>query len=57
MALGEAGLMFVPVVVNMRKVLALVDTGATHSFIFKGMAKELGQKTRINTSKIKAVNS
>lgn len=30
--------------------------GATHSFIFKGMTKELGPKTGINTSRIKAVN-
>lgn len=31
--------------------------GTTHSFISMGMAKELGLKIRINTSKIKAINS
>ena len=49
--------MYVPCVVNGRKVLALIDTGATHSFVSKGMALELGLKTGIHNSKIKAVNS
>ena len=47
--------MYVPVMVNGRKVSALVDTGATHSFISTGMALKI--ETVNNTSKIKAVNS
>ena len=49
--------MYVPVCVNGRKVSALVDTSATHSFISTGMALKIGLKTVNNTSKIKAVNS
>ena len=49
--------MYVPCVVNGRAVSALVDTGATHNFVSNGMALELGLKTRINSGKIKAVNS
>ena len=56
-AQGGANLMYVPLVVNGRKVSALVDTGATHSFISTGMALKIGLKTVNNTSKIKAVNS
>lgn len=56
-ALGKVGLMFVPIVVNGRKVSTFVDTGAMHSFVSKGITKDLGLKTRINTSRIKAVNS
>lgn len=54
---GEVGLMFVQIVVSGRKVLTLIDIGATHNFISKGMIKELGLKTEINISMIKAVNS
>lgn len=43
LALGEAGLMFVP-------------TGATHTFGSKGMIKELGLKIGINVNKIKTFN-
>lgn len=43
--------------VNERKVSALVDIGATHSFVSKGMAKELELKIGINTSKIQVVNA
>lgn len=50
-------MMFVSIVVNGRKVLALVDIGATHHFVSKGVARELGLKTGVNTSKIKAVDS
>ena len=52
-----AGLIYVPCVVNGRAVSALVDTGATHNFVSNGMALELGLKTGIVTSKVKAVNS
>ena len=42
---SDVGLMYVPIAVNGRKVTTLVDTGATHSFVSKEMAKELGLKT------------
>lgn len=53
----KADLMHVPCVVNGRRISALVDTGATHNFVSKEMALELGLKTGIDTSKVKAVNS
>lgn len=49
--------MYVPIVVNGRKVSTLIDTGVMHSFVSKGIALQLGLKTEINTSRIKAVNS
>lgn len=45
---GEIGLMLVLIVLNKKKVSALLDIGATYSFVSKGMAKELGLKIGIN---------
>ena len=50
-------LVYVPCLVNGRMVSALVDTGSTHNFVSNRVALELGLKTRINTGKVKAVNS
>ena len=40
--LKGVGLMYVPLILNGRKVSAMVDNGASHSFISAAMATELG---------------
>lgn len=51
------GLMYVKALVNGREVMALVDTGATNSFIAAKCAKELGLKLVPSSFQIKTANS
>lgn len=49
LASRDVGLTFVLIVMNERKVSALLDTGTTHNFVSKRMFKELGLKTGMNS--------
>ncbi|KAK9090981.1 hypothetical protein Sjap_024158 [Stephania japonica] len=51
------GLMYVDAEVNQRRVLAMVDSGATHSFVADHMVGKLGLDLVENSSRMKAVNS
>ena len=50
-------LSFVEVLVNGRKVRALVDTGASHNFVKQEIADAIGLKKTSCGVKVKAVNS
>ena len=51
------GLMYVKVIINGHSVMAMVDTGATNSFVAEKNIKVLGLELQPSTSQIKAVNS
>lgn len=51
------GLMYVKVLVNGKAVMAMVDTGATNSFIGVNCAEELGLKLESSSSQIKMANA
>lgn len=53
----QKGLMYVKTLINKKVVYAMVDTGASHNFIAKRMAKSLGLTVSQHSSRIKAVNS
>lgn len=49
--------MYVSVLINSQSVRALLDTGATHNFIFEDEAKLLGLKENKYRGTIKVINS
>ncbi|KAK9113309.1 hypothetical protein Syun_020106 [Stephania yunnanensis] len=51
------GLMYVDAEANKKRVLAMVDSGATHSFVADHMVGKLGLDLVENSSRMKAVNS
>ncbi|KAH7845877.1 hypothetical protein Vadar_006951 [Vaccinium darrowii] len=53
----RSGLMYVKVMLCNTDVLAMVDIGATHSFVSEGLAQSLGLKVIESSSRIKTVNS
>ncbi|GAV76794.1 gag-asp_proteas domain-containing protein [Cephalotus follicularis] len=53
----QSGLLYVHMMVQGMQVLAMVDTGATHSFLAERMVTRLSLRVDKHTSRIKAVNS
>ena len=51
------GLMYVELITGRQKIVALVDSGATHNFISMRETTRLGLKLAKDDSKLKAVNS
>ncbi|XP_073057363.1 uncharacterized protein [Primulina eburnea] len=54
---SHKGLMYVGVLINGKKVMAMVDTGATHNFVADRELQRLGLDLTPHASHIKAVNS
>lgn len=54
---NHKGLMYVSVLINGKKVMAMVDTGATHNFVADREVQRLGLDLSPQASHIKAVNS
>ena len=51
------GLMYVELLIGEQKIMALVDSGATHNFISNRETARLGLKLAKDDSKLKAMNS
>lgn len=47
----NVSLMYVPIVLNGRKIPTMVDRGATHSIMSMVMVRELGMKFEAHTSR------